>query len=208
MARMSKRFQIMNQYASKGTLVSVAIWCAAILLVAPPTHARRFLERTADTIIPAPPGSLGDVVPDSVISVLDLVRLRDIANGIAPAPSPTELTQGDLNMDGVIDNTDVDIVARVLLKAQGVPQVVDATSGGTVEQQCRHDVRSPGHRRIPGGRSHAAIRRPGQRAGRRGFPNHGSGQFLFHDRLETWIHGQFLCVPAADGGRPRQHAAV
>lgn len=96
-----------------------------------------FLETmfAPDTIplanIPVLENALGDVVRDSVLNILDLLRLRDIVIGGQPAPSPREIIEGDLNVDDRLNDTDLDYLKDILLHRKGIPHLV-SIPGGTV----------------------------------------------------------------------------
>lgn len=79
--------------------------------------------------IPALTNALGDVVQDSVVNILDLLRLRDIVIGRPPSATPAELAKGDLNGDGRVDTSDIAFLRDVLLQKRGVPYLVDSTGG-------------------------------------------------------------------------------
>jgi len=73
--------------------------------------------------------SLGDVVHDSVLNVLDLLRLRDILLGRGPAPTAYERQKGDLSRNGTVDAQDLNILRDILLHKAGVPYLVDSAGG-------------------------------------------------------------------------------
>ncbi len=73
--------------------------------------------------------ALGDVLQDSVINILDLLRLRDIIIGRPPSPSPYELMEGDITREGTINSQDLYILRDILLFKIGVPYVIDSTGG-------------------------------------------------------------------------------
>jgi len=82
--------------------------------------------------IPVLENALGDVVQDSVVNILDLLRVRDIAIGRGPAASAYEMKEGDLNEDTTMDSVDVRMLRDVLLQKNGVPHVIDASGGEVV----------------------------------------------------------------------------
>jgi hypothetical protein len=104
------------------------------------TEEEEFLEATfaPDTIplagIPVLENALGDVVQDSVINILDLLRLRDIVLGRPPVANVYEISKGDINHDGKIDSVDISHLRDILLHKRGVPYSIDS-SGGIVQGQ-------------------------------------------------------------------------
>lgn len=79
--------------------------------------------------IPVLEKALGDIVHDSVVNVLDLLRLRDVVTGRPPSPTPFELQKGDLNQDGKVDAQDLYILRDILLRKIGVPYLIDLGGG-------------------------------------------------------------------------------
>lgn len=79
--------------------------------------------------IPAPDNALGDLNGDHVADLLDLLRLRDIAVGAGPAPTPLESSKGDMNGDATLDSTDVVYLRSVLLGERGLPFIIDNAGG-------------------------------------------------------------------------------
>jgi hypothetical protein len=79
--------------------------------------------------IPVLENALGDIVKDSMVNILDLLRLRDIIIGRPPAPSSYENSKGDLNRDGKIDAQDLNFIRDILLHKTSVPYLVDSTGG-------------------------------------------------------------------------------
>jgi len=73
--------------------------------------------------------ALGDVLQDSVINILDLLRLRDIIIGRPPSPSPYELMEGDITREGTINSQDLYILRDILLFKTGVPYVIGSAGG-------------------------------------------------------------------------------
>ncbi len=73
--------------------------------------------------------SLGDIVHDSVVNILDLLRLRDIVTGQPPSPSSYESSESDLTHDGRIDQSDISLMRDILLRKVGVPYLVDSAGG-------------------------------------------------------------------------------
>jgi len=73
--------------------------------------------------------ALGDVVQDSSLNLLDLLRVRDITIGRSPSPTGYERAEADLNRDGSVTVADLEIVRDILLRKIGVPYVIDPTGG-------------------------------------------------------------------------------
>jgi hypothetical protein len=82
--------------------------------------------------IPVLENALGDVVQDSVVNILDLLRVRDIAIGRGPAASAYEMQEGDLNGDSTVTSDDVVYMRDVLLQKVGVPHVIGSSGGQVV----------------------------------------------------------------------------
>ncbi len=81
--------------------------------------------------IPVLENSRGDVVHDSVVNLLDFLRLRDILAGRPPAPTSYEQVEADVTVDGSVTLADLDLLRTILLRKAGVPYLIDST-GGTV----------------------------------------------------------------------------
>jgi len=79
--------------------------------------------------IPVLKNALGDVVHDSVVNVLDLLRLRDITIGRPPAATQYELLEADITVDGQVDGADLIALRDILLYKKGIPHLVDSTGG-------------------------------------------------------------------------------
>ncbi len=73
--------------------------------------------------------ALGDVVQDSILSVYDLLRIRDITAGRGPGATSYERSEGDLNADGIINSTDLGILRDILLRTIGVPHLIGPGGG-------------------------------------------------------------------------------
>ena len=69
---------------------------------------------------------------DSVVNILDLLRLRDIVIGRGPVPSEFEMAEGDLNMDTEVDSNDVDYLRDILLMKVGLPHLIDSSGGQVI----------------------------------------------------------------------------
>jgi hypothetical protein len=70
----------------------------------------------------APPQSLGDLDGDGQLTVLDLVRLINHVNRTVPLVPPLDL-YADLNQDGFVNDTDVQLLANVILGVNATPAV-------------------------------------------------------------------------------------
>ena len=81
--------------------------------------------------------ALGDMNQDDVVSIFDLLRIRNIALGKAPAASAYEKNEGDLNQDLVIDEHDVTIIRDVLLRKVGLPYIINSNGGEVVGNEGR-----------------------------------------------------------------------
>lgn len=79
--------------------------------------------------IPVLENALGDVVKDSMVNILDLLRLRDIIIGRPPSPSSYENSKSDLSHDEKIDAQDLKILRDILLRKVSVPYLVGSTGG-------------------------------------------------------------------------------
>jgi len=93
--------------------------------------------------IPVLENALGDVVQDSVVNILDLLRVRDIAIGRPPAASVYEMKEGDLNGDNTINNADINVIRDILLGKTGVPAKIDE-GGGVISHGTTNIVIPPG----------------------------------------------------------------
>ncbi len=101
------------------------------------THSRRLPSRSLTFSLDSVPtggirvleNALGDVVRDSVLNVLDLLRIRDITIGRPPSPTGYELAKADLNLDGVVTVADLNMIRDILLRKIGVPYAIDSTGG-------------------------------------------------------------------------------
>jgi len=81
--------------------------------------------------VPMLPNARGDLTADSLLNVLDLLRLRDIIRGFGDPPSPHELTAGDITVDGQLTAADLDSFPPLVTQQHGPPHVM-TTSGGQV----------------------------------------------------------------------------
>jgi hypothetical protein len=79
--------------------------------------------------IPVLENALGNLVPDGLVNILDLLRLRDITIVRPPTPSPYELGKGDMNRDGKIDVQDLNILRDILLNKANIPYLIDSSGG-------------------------------------------------------------------------------
>ncbi len=79
--------------------------------------------------IPVLENALGDMNQDSVVNILDLLRVRDIVIGQGPSPSAYELVEGDLNIDGAITDSDLSDMQEIILFKNGVPSTIDSSGG-------------------------------------------------------------------------------
>ena len=71
---------------------------------------------------PVTSNALGDMNEDSVVNIWDLIRSRNIWQGIGNPPSSYDLTEGDLTRDGTIDLADVSLLRGVFVGQAGLPQ--------------------------------------------------------------------------------------
>lgn len=83
--------------------------------------------------IPVLENALGDVVQDSVINILDLLRLRDIVIGRPPIPTSYEIQEGDIDFDGNLDFTDLNSIRDILLYKKSIPHLIDSTGGKVMD---------------------------------------------------------------------------
>lgn len=96
--------------------------------------------------IPVLENALGDVVQDSVVNILDLLRVRDIAIGRGPAASGYEKVEGDMNGDSTVTSDDVAVMRDVLLQKVGLPHVIGSSGGQVVGNAGRTTFNIPaGH---------------------------------------------------------------
>lgn len=78
---------------------------------------------------PVTANALGDMNEDSVVNIWDLIRIRNIRLGIGDPASAYELTEGDFNLDLVIDQQDVLSFREALLNMIGLPHLIDSLGG-------------------------------------------------------------------------------
>ncbi len=96
----------------------------------PPGHPGLSAETSVSPAdIPVLENALGDVVRDSVVNLLDFLRLRDILAGRGPAPTSYEQAEADLTVDGSVTRDDLDLLRNILLRKAGVPYVVNEAGG-------------------------------------------------------------------------------
>lgn len=83
------------------------------------------------TAVAVPPNALGDMNQDGKVDLWDLLRVRNITQGIGEPASQYEQIEGDLTLDGAITGMDIAAYQLVLLNLNGLPYVLDSM-GGTV----------------------------------------------------------------------------
>lgn len=79
--------------------------------------------------IPVLENAFGDIIKDSTINILDLLRLRDIIIGRAPTPTSYEMSEADLTIDGNLNTADLNAMRDILLGKKSIPYMIDSAGG-------------------------------------------------------------------------------
>ncbi len=87
--------------------------------------------------IPAPGNALGDLNADGVADLIDLLRLRDLANRSGTKADSIEALEADMNGDGRLDSSDVSYLRDVLLAKRALPFLIGPQGGDVVGNRGR-----------------------------------------------------------------------